>query len=310
MITTVTLNAAIDKLYIIDSLEPYQVMRVKTVNNTAGGKGINVAKVAALAGEPVTAMGLVGGQNGRLFTSLLANTAIRAAFTEVSGETRCCVNVRDTATNHSTEFLEPGCPVEAADLERFLADYREAVKQPGVVTISGSMPKGAPTGFYKDLVKIAVEAGRKVILDTSGPALGAALEAKPTMIKPNTDEIRQLLEVDITSKEELIQAAQKLHQSGIEIVTVSLGKDGALTVCGDGAYQGMTPNVPVVNTVGCGDSMVAGFAIGLSRGYPIEETIRLALAISTANALTLDTGSFRQEDLERLLGQVEVQKLR
>lgn len=308
MITTVTLNASVDKLYLIDSLTPYEVMRVKEVNNTAGGKGLNVARVAALAGEAVTAVGFVGGHNGALFTSLITAQNMTPAFTQVDAETRCCVNVRDIAQNKSTEFLEPGSPVSKAEIVRFLADYRARIANASVVTISGSIPKGMSIDFYGTLTAIAKEQGKRVLLDTSGDALKAALSACPTMIKPNTDELRQLLSVDINSRGELIAAAQKLHDSGIEIVAVSLGKDGVLVVCDEGTYHGVTPDISVVNTVGCGDSMVAGFAVALSRGYTMVQTIRYAVAISTANALTKETGSFREADLETLLPQIVVNK--
>lgn len=310
MIATVTMNASIDKLYMIDSLLPFEVMRVQQVNNTAGGKGLNVSRVAALAGEPVIAAGMIGGFNGQLFESLITEPNITPAFTRVAGETRCCINVRDSKTNHSTELLEPGTLVSEQELEQFLTDYEKTVATADVIAISGSMPKGAPVDFYAKLVTIAKDAGKQVIVDTSGAALAASVAAKPTMIKPNTDEIQQLLAVDIHSREELIQAAVQLHESGIAIVVVSLGKEGSLVACSEGVFMGVTPDIPVVNTVGCGDSMVAGFAVGLSRGYSIEETIRFATAISTANALTMETGSFRQADLERLLTQVEAIQLR
>ncbi|WP_312644170.1 1-phosphofructokinase [Hydrogenoanaerobacterium sp.] len=309
MITTVTLNTAIDKLYIIDSLLPYEVMRVNNVNNTAGGKGLNVSRVAALAGEQVISTGFAGGYNGQLFESLITEPNITTAFTHIQGETRCCINVRDTAANRSTEFLEPGCSISKLELEQFTKDYIKSIQDSSVVTISGSMPKGIPVDFYKTLITIAKDCGKYVILDTSGQTLKEAIKAKPTMIKPNTDEIRQLLDINIDSLEQLIDAAQHLHDSGIAIVVVSLGKKGALVVCEEGIYEGITPDIPVVNTVGCGDSMVAGFAVGLSRGYTMEETIRFAVAISTANALTMETGSFRQKDLDWLLTQVEVRKL-
>jgi len=310
MIYTVTLNPAVDKLYVIDSLTPYEVMRVKEVNNTAGGKGMNVARVAALAGEKTTAMGFVGGHNGVLFESFITEKNIKSKFTKIDGETRCCINARDIATNHSTEFLEPGCPVSEKNLEQFLKDFETSIDDASVITISGSTPVGTPDDFYSKLVKIAKSKGKKIILDTSGNSLINSISSKPTMIKPNSDEIKQLLNVDINSREELIEAAEKLHEGGIEIVVVSLGKEGALIVCNEGVFQGITPDIPVVNTVGCGDSMVAGFAVGMARGYSIQETIKFAVAVSTANALTRETGSFKRDDLEKLLYQVSVKTLK
>lgn len=309
MILTVTLNTSVDKLYVLDRLSPHEVMRVKEVNNTAGGKGLNVSRVAVLAGERVTAMGFVGGCNGMLFESLIREDGIEKQFTHVHAETRCCVNVRDTETNRSTEFLEPGNPVTPEEVQQFLTEFKAQLPKADVVTISGSMPKGAPEDFYGVLVQAARRQRIPVILDSSGGALKNALSAGPSMIKPNSDEICQLLNVNICSRQDLIAAAKQLHQRGIATVAVSLGKDGVLVVCGEGVYHGITPDIPVVNTVGCGDSMVAGFAVSMARREPMEQAIRYAVAVSTANALTKETGFFRQGDLARLLGQVQVKQL-
>lgn len=309
MILSVSLNASVDKLYLLDRLSPHEVMRVDEVCNTAGGKGMNVARVAALAGERVVATGFVGGHNGELFESLICEENIEKHFTHVSSETRCCVNVRDRETNRSTEFLEPGSPVTGEEVAAFLSGFDSFLPGADVVTISGSMPKGAPADFYAVLIRRARAAGIPVFLDSSGEALKNALAAKPSMIKPNEDEIRQLLNVDIGSRRDLIRAAKTLRGAGIDTVAVSLGRDGVLVACGEGVFRGVTPDIPVVNTVGCGDSMLAGFAIGRARRAPAAEAIRYAVAISTANALTPATGFFRREDLDRFLGEVRVERL-
>ena len=111
MILTVTLNTSIDKLYLMDSVQPETVMRVKEVHNTAGGKGLNVTRVAAELGEPVTAMGFTGGFNGQYLESLISQPLVRCAFTHVKGETRSCINCWDLSDGRSTEYLEPGDPV-------------------------------------------------------------------------------------------------------------------------------------------------------------------------------------------------------
>lgn len=309
MILTVTLNASVDKLYRVGALAPGTVMRVAEVNNTAGGKGLNVARVAALAGESVTAMGFVGGHNGALLESLLRMRGIEKHFTHILPETRCCINVWDEASHRSTEFLEPGNPVTEDDLAAFVKDFEARLPAASVVTISGSMPKGVPENFYGLLVELAKRAGKRVLLDTSGDALRCALPAAPTLIKPNTDEICQLTGAAADSLPELVAAARKLHADGVDTVAVSLGKDGVLVVSDEGAYRGVPPKLTAVNTVGCGDSMVAGFAVGLARGMTLPEQIRYAVAISAANVLTSETGSFRTEDLASLLSQVRVETL-
>lgn len=309
MILTVTLNASIDKLYLVEKLAPYSVSRVQEVVNTAGGKGLNVSRVAALAGGHVTAMGFVGGYNGQLFQSLITTPGITPAFTQVRGETRCCINVRDRETNQSTEFLEPGNPVSQEELERFLADYQSQLGQAEVVAISGSMPKGVPGDFYATLCRLAKAQGKKVIMDSSGSALREALPGGPDLVKPNDEELCQLTGQDTSTVEGCIQAAQSLRALGAGAVAVSRGKDGVLVVSPQGVYQGRPPCIQVVNTVGCGDSMVAGFATGFAQGWELPQVIRYAVAISAANALTKETGCFQPEDLERLLPQVTVEQL-
>ena len=309
MILTVTLNPSVDKLYLVDRLEKDTVMRVKEVHNTAGGKGLNVSKVAARLGELVTACGFLGGFNGAYVRSLLESEGIMPAFTDVRAETRSCINVRDAGTGRHTEFLEPGAAVAPDEVERFWKSYQELVCHADVIAISGSMPQGVPADFYGRLIAFARQQGKAVLLDTSGRTLTDGIGAGPSLIKPNTDEIGQLFGAKFASVQELIDAAKILRARGVGTVVISLGKDGALIVCKEGIFRGITPDIPVINTVGCGDSMIAGFAAAMRRKATAEEAIRLAMAVSTANALTVETGSFRQEDLERLLGQIRVEKI-
>ena len=149
---------------------------------------------------------------------------------------------------------------------------------------------------------------KKVILDTIGDLLKEVIKANPTMIKPNSEEMESLLGISINNKDEIIKSALKLHQSGIEVV-VSLGDDGALLVSKEGIYQGRPPKIDVVNTVGCGDSMVAAFAVGFERGYSLVDSLKYAISVSAANALTNPTGSFKQEDAESIYKDIEITKI-
>ncbi|HIS30406.1 MAG TPA: 1-phosphofructokinase [Candidatus Limivivens intestinipullorum] len=308
MITTITLNVAVDKAYTVERMEKGTVMRVKTCSNTAGGKGLNVAKVVKLCGEEVTAAGFVGGHAGEYVVDMLNAQGVPNRFIHTKGETRSCINVL-AADGSSTEFLEPGEPVEPEDVDRFLAEYHRLVRESSVLTISGSMQKGIPENMYQRLISQAKEAGKAVILDTSGTLLENGIKALPTMIKPNDEEIEMLLGTPAKDREQLILGARRLHELGIPMVVVSLGGDGALLVTREGVFHGCPPKIQTVNTVGCGDSMTAAFAVGLKRGYETPKMLRYAVAVSAANALTMQTGSFRKEDMERILPQVTVKKL-
>ena len=309
MILTVTLNAAIDKRYVVEEVRTGEVNRVKECVYTPGGKGLNVSKPAAIYGAEVTATGFVGGHAGHYIEDALEPFGIKSAFYHMEAESRSCINIWDEKNQLQTEFLEPGFTVAEADFERFLEHFQGLAADADVVTISGSVPKGLGGTAYQRMVKLVREAGKPVILDTSGKLLEQGIKAVPTMIKPNLDEIRMLTGKDCTDPEEIIEAAKVLHGRGIRIVTVSLGGDGAVVVSDEGAYRARVPRIHAVNTVGCGDSMTAGFALGLSEGLSIKETLRKASAVSAAAAMREETGFFVKEDMERLLPQIEIIEL-
>jgi len=310
MILTVTLNAAIDKRYVVEDFNPGSVCRVKECSYSAGGKGLNVSRVAAIAGEEVTATGFVGGHAGNYIVEVLEGQKINSDFVHISGESRSCINIYDEVNHTQTEFLEPGVFVTDANKEEMLIKFIELVDQCSIVAISGSVPKGVDSELYKDMIRLANQHGKKVILDTSGKLLEDSLEAKPYMIKPNMDEIQMLTGKKMNNQEDLIEAALSLQESGIEVVVISRGSEGSLIVTKEGVYRAVVPKIDAVNTVGCGDSMIAGFAVGFSRGLSMEDCIKLASAISAANAMRMETGFFVRHDMEELLPKIQVEKIK
>ena len=182
MITTVTLNASIDKAYVMqEAIENGTVMRVKEVRNTAGGKGLNVAKIAVICGAEVLATGFAGGFNGRYLESLAAESHVATRFCHVEGETRSCINILDPKYG-STEYLEPGFSVKEEDLARFLTEFPGVIGKSTVVTMSGSAPVGIPSDIYRKMAELAKAAGAKVILDTSGDYLKEGLGPTGTTV--------------------------------------------------------------------------------------------------------------------------------
>ena len=309
MIITLTLNASIDKAYHISgTVQPGTVMRVKSCRNTAGGKGLNVARVIKLCREDVIPSGLAGGNTGMLLEQLAGRDGLTGHFVHVDAETRCCINILDE-DSQSTEFLEPGEEVTEQEIERFKAEFKNICADAKVITMSGSVPKGVPKTIYKELVKEVKSWGKKVILDTSGEMLKEGILSAPDMIKPNQEELGMLLGREVTTLEDVKAAALELHKTGIGHVVVSLGKDGAILACSEGVFHGIPPMIKAVNTVGCGDSMVAAFAVAMQREYSQEDSLKYAVAVSAANALSDKTGYFEQIEFEKIYPCVKIEKL-
>lgn len=310
MILTVTLNAAIDKRYVVENYQVGEVNRVKECAYVAGGKGLNVSKTAAIAGAEVLATGFVGGHAGAYITEAVEKQGVATDFIQVKGESRSCINIYDTVNKTQTEFLEPGVVVSEEEQRAFYLKFDQLLAKCDVVAMSGSVPKGIGTDMYPKLVAMAKAAGKKIIVDTSGALLEEAVKAKPNMVKPNIDEIRLLTGKQILGREELIEAGIELQKSGIERVVISLGADGSFMFVDEGVYQAVVPKIDAVNTVGCGDCMTAGFAISFEQGMSPEEALRFASATSAASAMREETGYFETEDMKALFDQIEIKKLR
>lgn len=282
-IVTVTLNPAIDRTVTISDFAPGAVNRVEAFCNTPGGKGINVASALADAGHRVAASGFLGRGNCALFETLFAKKQIADRLIRIAGETRVGIKIVDPATHQTTDINFPGnapTPQEVAALHEQLA----ALQAPWFV-LGGSLPPGVAPTFYRELVAALKARKIKVALDTSDEPLRLALEASPTFIKPNIHELEALLGKPIGNEQAVIAAARDLVARGIELVVVSMGKQGACFVNAQRVVVARPPDIQVRSTVGAGDAMVAGILSSQLRGLPLEDCARLATAFSL-DALT------------------------
>ncbi len=309
MILTVTMNVAVDKRYVVDEFKTGDTVRVLECTLTAGGKGINVARVATALGEKVIATGIAGGVTGDYIIKSLEKSAIKSDFVKCKGESRTNINIFENKNKTQTQFVESGQEIRKTEVKKFLKKYVKLLKKADTVVISGSLPMGIKSDFYKDLIKLAKKEGKKVLFDSSGEAFKKAFVEKPDFIKPNIDELENLLGKKLCGIEDIINSAKGLYESGINYVVVSLGKDGAVLVCKDGVFRGYTPEIHAVNTLGCGDSMVSVFAVGLSNGGVIKEIFKKSLAVGAANALNIETGFYLDKDLEEILPKIIIEEL-
>jgi tagatose 6-phosphate kinase len=304
-ILAINLNAAIDKVYAVDDFQVGGVFRTRDMTATAGGKGLNVARVSHLLGESVVATGFLGGGNGQFIAQKVRESGISAEFVQISGESRICIAVMDQKNNTSTEVLEAGPIITPFECENFIQHYRQLLKDCKVVTASGSLPKGAPSDFYRKLIAEAKVQNIPFILDTSGASLAEGIDGLPYMIKPNQEEVGKLLNRNLDTLEEQAAAVWQLRKRGIELPCITLGKNGCVTGFTEGVYHFHGPAIEVLNTVGSGDSFVAGCAVGIARNLPPFEIIKLGMASGMTNTQFFETGMISLELVEKFLKQIQ-----
>lgn len=285
MILTVTLNPAVDKTCTISSLIRGKVNRLSGTRSIAGGKGVNVTKILRQFDFAVTAMGFLGGYTGRMIEEALKKQGADCRFVHIKGETRVSTNILET-DGCVTEILEPGPIVSEQELRSFLGEYDSQLECCELVVLSGSAPKGVPVDIYRRLTELAKARGRKVFLDTSGELLRAAVAAGPYMIKPNRQELEYLSGKRLETMEALEEEAVRLLDKGVEKVVVSMGEDGLLYVDRTQRCVRRPPRIRAVNTVACGDAVVASFCMSELEGRDEETAVRTAVALSAANATT------------------------
>lgn len=308
MITTVTLNPAVDKTCTLTSLRAGSVNRMESVKNLAGGKGINVTKVLRQYDFPVRALGFLGGYTGRFIEEYTESIGAQCDFTHVAGETRTNINVL-AQDGYVTELLEPGAVISEEELVAFYEAFEKSIESSELIIMSGSVPAGVPADVYKVLTQKAAAYGKKVLLDTSGDFLKEGVTALPFMIKPNVKELEVLAGKKMKDREDILHAALHFNMLGIPHVMVSMGEKGLLYVTGQKAYFAHVPGIKAVNTVGCGDSVVAAFAMGILSEESPKEILKWCAAISAANATTLESAVIPKENAEELVADIIIENL-
>ncbi|MGB6130046.1 MAG: 1-phosphofructokinase [Psychrilyobacter sp.] len=304
-ILTVTLNPAVDTRYQIDKLQLNGVNRVNQKTETPGGKGLNVSNVLNKLGVDIIATGLLGGSRGAFIKTKLDERGILHNFLEVKEETRTCMAIIDE-DKKITEILEVGKKISQYEINDFLKKYEILLGNVDIIDISGSLPQGVPLNFYRILIEKAVNRGKKVILDTSGEPLKEGIKGNPYLIKPNIDEMEYLLGKKIENIDEIIECAKQIISHGVSNVMVTLGEDGGLLINKKSIYIGHIPKIKVENTVGSGDSSIAGFIYGLSQDLSLDKSFKYALACGTSNAMLKNTGDIVIEDVEKLITEIKI----
>lgn len=300
MITTLTLNPALDITTTTATVHPGDKLRCGASRYDAGGGGINVARVAHELGEPVCAVFPAGGLTGSQIVGLLAESAVPMAVVPFAGPTRESFTVNETATGDQYRFVLPGPNLSDSILRQCLTRLREAAVPGGYVVASGSLPPGVPQDFFNEVARLCTELGVRLVVDTSGSGL-SGLSEPVFLLKPSIRELREFTHRPLDSVEDQISAAQRIVLVGrAEVIVVSRASAGVLLVTTDDAVEIPAVSVPPGSGVGAGDALVAGIVVGLSRGLPLFESVRYGMAAGAAMLLTPGTEVCAKSEVERL----------
>ena len=309
-IVTLTINPAIDIFVNVDHVESTRKLRCSAPKRDPGGGGINVARVAHRLGADVLAIYPIGGQIGKLLHRLVEREAIASLVTPSHVETRENFTAYEEETGAQYRFVLPGSRLHRAEWEAVLDRLASLTEPPKFVVASGSMPPGAPDDFFARVARQAKTLGARTVIDTSGPALAAALTEGVAVIKPNLVELAEYVAAPLERDEDRIAACREIAADGrAEIVALTLGDQGALLVTADRAWRALPLTIEAVSTVGAGDSFLGGLVAALAADKPLEDAFRVAVAAASAAVRTPGTGLCQPQDVERLLPDVQIKEI-
>ncbi|MBO0470521.1 1-phosphofructokinase [Enterococcus sp. DIV0242_7C1] len=304
MIYTVTLNPSIDYIVHVDDLKLGDLNRMTADFKLPGGKGINVSRILKRIQAESTALGFIGGFTGNFISDWLKKENIQTNFTTVEEDTRINIKLK---SEKETEINGLGPTIsneEMLELKQILGN----VQSGDIVVLSGSTPASLRQGFYEELVQIIKEKEADFIIDTTGADLLNALPQAPLLVKPNNHELAELFDVEFQSVEDILPFGERLLQDGAKHAIISMAGDGALLFTSDGIYQSNVLKRPLKNSVGAGDSMIAGFVGTFVKNNDPVEAFKWGIACGSATAFSDDLAT--ADLINELISEVVVKKIR
>lgn len=310
MIITVTINPAVDKTVEIEELKYGELNRFKNVISDAGGKGINVSKAIKALGGNSIASGFIGGSNGVFIETALNELNINCDFIHIQQNTRSNLKIVEN-NGRVTELNEPGSKILPNEIDNLIEKLESYANNSSLFVLSGSVPNSVDKNIYKILIEKLKLKGAKILLDADGELFLNGLKAKPNIIKPNRYELENLYNLNHkASDNELIKIGSDILKNGIDLVAISLGKEGAIFIDKNNIIKCNALDVKSHSTVGAGDSMVAALAFGIDNNLDFENCIKLAMAASAGAVTTIGTKPPTLDLINQLQKQVELNNLK
>ena len=309
MIITVTLNPALDKTLTLPGFAVNTVNRVQNIRLDPGGKGINVSKTIKKLGGKTLCLGVLGGAPGGYIKAALDNMSLPNDFVITEESTRTNIKIVDPVLGTNTDINESGSPVSEQTLQQVWDKLFSVVKPGDTVVFAGKNPPEMQDQLIAEAVEKLKKLDVRVCVDTVGEAMQLALKAGPDIIKPNKEELSDLMGRRLSSVQEVLCAAQELVDSGIGLVAVSMGADGAVFVTKDSVLRGYCPKVSVASTVGAGDAMMAALAHYTAAGCSLEETARRSIAVATASVMCSGSQPAELDKILPLIDKVRIERI-
>ncbi len=303
MIYTITLNPALDYSLETSKFDLGKLNLSEKAYFLGGGKGINVSKVLKNFNVESTAIGFLGGFTGNFIKEELKEKNIKEDFVEVLGNTRVNIKIKTGEVETELAGLSPEINENhVLALKEKLGNIQDG----DILVLSGSVPKSLKTTIYKELVE-GLDKNIKVILDTRGDAFVETLKVKPFLVKPNHHELEEFCGKELHSIEEIVEGARTIQKLGVQNVIVSMGKDGSILLTEDSVYKGNVPKGTLKNSVGAGDSMVAGLVSKLAQGESLLEAYKFGIASGSATAFSHNLAT--KDEVLALLNQINIIKV-
>lgn len=301
MFYTITLNPALDYISQVDDFGIGKINRTKTEKILPGGKGLNVSMVLKNLGIDSVAIGFIAGFTGDELRKQMEQKGVKTEFIKVqNGITRINVKI---SSNQETALNGIGPDIDEKNIEELLQKINE-ITSDDLVILSGNIPKSIPKNIYPIICDILEKNNVTFVVDATRELLIDVLKYKPFLIKPNKEELEETFKVNITTKDELVTYAKKLQDMGAQNVLISLGGDGAILLNKEGkVYYSKAPKGKVINTVGAGDSMVAGFLAGYKKTKDYEQAFKMGIATGSASAFSMDLATAKE--VENLLKDIK-----
>ena len=296
-----TMNPSVDLATDTPRVLPTHKLRCSDAVHDAGGGGINVARVMTRLGGTCASLCPAGGPSGHWLEVRMAQDGLRNTTIPIAQETRVSFCVHETETGEEFRFVMPGPVLSESEWRASLDHLAQLPEFPDYLVASGSLPPGVPIDFYARLARLCRERGAQLVLDTSGPALAAALAEGVFLWKPNLKELGELTGETLNTPAQWQAAAVRCVDKGLaEVVALTMGHQGALLVTREGLWSAPPLTIPVASAVGAGDSFVGGLVWGLQRGMALPEAFAWGVAAGSAALMSVTTGLSRLEDAQKL----------